>query len=323
MNGWTTGEDLYRNVRGQHRKGLKQGGGEGEIAIQMLERMYRRKLTAMCMNRFEWTGLPADIPRRYLEMVLYYNALCVFFRHPQHETFFALRGYGVDQPNIYDDPTRFRVYGNGIITIADLNYSIVDRFKECVPIWANYERVPDHDIVRIYARRLAEVDRTIDINVQNARHPKVLRTTQNTQLSLVNTARQVDQGAGLLQVTGDIADNIEALDLGILPDVHEKVHVLRARLFNEAMGLLGIDNANQDKKERIVKGEHDANDEQVSLMRGINLNARQEAAEEINRVYAEYGLDVQVRYRGEGGDPAGAILPEDDMLAAETGTEGE
>jgi hypothetical protein len=62
------------------------------------------------------------------------------------------------------------------------------------------------------------------------------------------------------------------------------------------MGYLGIDNANQDKKERLVADEVDANDSQTSLMRNVNLQARQEACLLINKIY---GLDVWVEYNTE------------------------
>src|SRR5699024_8940304 len=75
---------------------------------------------------------------------------------------------------------------------------------------------------------------------------------------------------------------LSALDLGVEPDSIEKLHILRTRIWNECMGLLGIDNANQDKKERLVADEVDANSDKVALSRAVNLKSRQNAAEQIN-----------------------------------------
>src|SRR5690606_31619781 len=80
------------------------------------------------------------------------------------------------------------------------------------------------------------------------------------------------------------------------PDHIEKLSIVRARLWNECMGLLGINNSNQDKKERLVSDEVKANDDQVSSSRRVNLNARQDAAEHINSVY---GLNISVDYYSE------------------------
>jgi hypothetical protein len=67
------------------------------------------------------------------------------------------------------------------------------------------------------------------------------------------------------------------------------------------MGLLGINNANQDKKERLVAAEVGANDEQVQATRNIALNARQQAAERINKLY---GLSVEVDFKTPPPPPA-------------------
>lgn len=57
------------------------------------------------------------------------------------------------------------------------------------------------------------------------------------------------------------------------------------------MTLLGINNGNQDKKERLVADEVSVNNEQVVAARGVALHSRQMAAEEINR---RYQLNVSV-----------------------------
>lgn len=68
---------------------------------------------------------------------------------------------------------------------------------------------------------------------------------------------------------------------------------MRNRVWNECMTLLGIENSNQDKKERQLVDEINANDDQVNYMRAVNLNARQAAAEAINKMF---NLSVSVDY---------------------------
>jgi hypothetical protein len=60
------------------------------------------------------------------------------------------------------------------------------------------------------------------------------------------------------------------------------------------MGMLGINGANQDKKERLVAAEVGANDEQVQASRNVALNARQFACEQINQLW---GLNVSVDFK--------------------------
>ena len=164
-----------------------------------------------------------------------------------------------------------------------------------VPIWANYVRIPDLDVIRIYASRLAWIDRTLEINAKNARRNKVLKAPQNMSLSVQNFARQQDEGSEYIQVTGAMQDMefIEALDLGVNPDSYDKLSILRTREWNNCMTLLGIDSANQDKKERLVAAEVSANDSQAESFRNVNLNARRQACEAISEVF---GLTITVEY---------------------------
>lgn len=283
----------------------------------VIERMYLRVLGELAMNRFEWKGLEGThFDSRYVEMQLYFHALAVFFRddgegdYPGTGQFIAMRGMPSGTKNLVDNPTMFTVTGPTFnsrriraaspLSAPGLNHRV------CVPIWANYFRSPDLDIVQVYASTLAELHRTIEINLKAARRSKVLAFDENQQLTAKNINDQLERGEAVISVNFALATSnmISALDLGVNPDTIEKLSILRARLWNECMGMLGIDNANQDKKERLVASEVDANNDQVNSSRRVNLNARQEAAEHINRVY---GLNISVDYYSGGVD---ASMPE-------------
>ena len=62
---------------------------------------------------------------------------------------------------------------------------------------------------------------------------------------------------------------------------------------NEFMGFMGINNANQDKRERLVSDEVAANNSQVGIFRADAMNAREYACELINR---RYNLNVSVEW---------------------------
>ena len=60
------------------------------------------------------------------------------------------------------------------------------------------------------------------------------------------------------------------------------------------MTFLGVGNAKQDKKERLVSDEVSANDEQIQGSRYIMLNARQDACNAINQMF---GLNISVDFK--------------------------
>lgn len=171
--------------------------------------------------------------------------------------------------------------------------------NKCVPIWPNYYRRTDWDIISTYSRKLAKIDRTIEINLDSARRTKVLVYDENTRLSAENINRMIDAGEASVRVKSDLTGMVTALDLGVDPKSIETLSVVRGRLWSEAMGLLGINNANQDKKERLVESEVSANDDQIDNMRFVNLNARQEACLRMRKMFPEELGQVTVEYRSD------------------------
>lgn len=274
--------------------------------------MLSRKLTDLAMNRFKWENLPDSISQRFLETTLFYNGLSVVYWDKNYDKLLALRGSGIGYSTIFDDPVSFTVispgsrdaqYGPNVLLSAydPARHKDIDekeKRKKAIPIWANYTRQPDIDIVQIYATRLATIERTLEINSKNARRNKYIIGSQQTALSGTNIAASIDKGEENFIVTAPSQDlpEINTVDLGIDPASYEKLALLRSRWWNECMGLLGIDNSNQDKKERLVSDEVAANDAQTDSMRFVNLQARQYACELINDVF---DTDISVDYNTE------------------------
>ncbi len=289
-------DEIYENHLG---RGFKNNTTDNRIAL--MERMYIRILTELASNRFKWKGLPKSVDVRFMELTLFKTGLSVFYFDKRYNKYFALRGGGTNWNNMLDNPVGFSVVGSNFVGMNISALKETENASKAIPIWSNYLRMPDLDIVYIYANKLAQLDRTIEINSLNARQTKVLVATENQKLSVTNFNRQVDEGQNAIFVKGALQDMsiIQALDLGIDPDSLEKLHILRKGLWNECMGLLGIDNGNQDKKERLVASEVEANDDQTSMMRYVNLNARRKAIEEINEYFNTngYSLDeISVEY---------------------------
>lgn len=273
----------------------------------MLENMYRRMLTELCMNRFEWKGLPPEIDARFLELNLTYRALVVFYKDADSGRFVAGQGAGSGHTNYMDHPVSFTVLGPGpgagkhvtLRAVPGRDGAEGEQLPvECVPIWANYLRCPDLDVIAIFARKLAKLDRTIEITMDNMRKTKIIRAPENQRMSITNIMRNIAEGQEAVVGVDSLDMNaiVEVLDLGIDPLTLPNLMIGDSKLWNKCMGLLGINNANQDKKERLVAAEVGANDEQVQATRNIALNARQQACEEIN---AAFGLTISVDFKTE------------------------
>ena len=79
------------------------------------------------------------------------------------------------------------------------------------------------------------------------------------------------------------------------------------------MTFLGINNANMDKRERLVDDEVQANNKQVKACEDVMLKAREDAVKRINEMF---GLKISVRRRNLSEMPS--IKLEDDINLNET-----
>lgn len=270
----------------------------------LTERMYQRHLTELCVNRFKWENMPdemvADNAIWFLEMELFYNAAVVFFQHPTNDKFMIGKAAQIGELNWYGQPTAWTIMGNGL----QENIRLTD--KECVPVYGNALRTPDTDVVNLYSMKLANLDRTIELNVKNLRIPKVVTVSEEQRLTWSNMLRKIEQGDPFILGTQamDIGQ-VQALDTGAHPETLPKLLEAKAKLWNECMGLLGLNNANQDKKERIQAAEVTANDEQVMASRNLHLKARKQAVENINKMF---NLNISVKFD----DMVDTAIPGDD-----------
>lgn len=277
-----------------------QGGNPAQPYGTMQNRQYRmlkNKLTEIAMNRFVWEGFPEEVEKdnkRWLELCLHQTALAVFYYDDEWKRYFVLRAAPSGVWNLYGNPTQYLAYGNQY-------YNKWLDEEDCVPIWANYIRYPEIEIVDLYAETIAEIDQTIRINAKNARRTKVLRISEKSRLSVENIQRQIDEGKSIIKVLPELPamnDLMEAIDLGLDSKISlMDLSMVRSRLWNEGMTMLGVNN-NQgaDKKERLVSDEVSGNDDQVQMIRETSLQARQQAADEIKK---KYGFDIKVRFATE------------------------
>lgn len=264
----------------------------GATRKEVLVSMYARVLSEMCMNRYKWTGLPEEIDARYLEMTLFSQGLSVFYWDDEYSRYFAMRGAGLGTPNMYSNPTEFIVYGN-----ASFNKTVSG--EECVPIWNNYLRTGDTDIVSVYARRLAEIDTTVEIDLMHMRVPVLLTADTNERKSVLDAYKQLAEGRPMIAEVnsaaglGTLQDKIGSISTGIDKDYLPHAMDAKVKTWNEALTLLGIMNVNSAKKERMVVEEASGSSGQVLAMRAVNLQSREWAAEWIN---AKYGLNVDITW---------------------------
>lgn len=285
--------------------------------------MYLYRLMDYAISVFEWHDLPEGVDERMMEYWLLQNGMVVFFKDDMLAgTSVSEEGYAVlpaminGEWNIYNYPVDRRAYATD-----GYNKELTD--EDSVLIFNDYLRVPMMPSLMLYAKRLAELDRTIDINVINQKAPKILRGNEQNKLTALNMMKQIEENRLWLWTYKDSQNfEMEVLDLTV-PFVAKDLQTVKHQIWNEALTYIGVENVNTEKKERLISDEVMSNMGDVEVSRFTRLNAREQACDKINEMF---GLDVSVTFRsgtyvkaeGYGSQP----IPVEGMQSGSAGNEG-
>lgn len=261
--------------------------GESAIMNNATYIQYFNRLVELSVSMFEWQGLPETVDPRYLELHLFENGSMVYFRDEVMGDL-CLDCIANGQFDVYGNPISRRAYSSYNQYQKTLNES------DSVIIWNNYLRQPSVLDVKMFAKRLYNLDRIIDVNANAQKTPVLVQGTEKQRLTLVNLYKEFDGNAPF--IFGD-----KNLDLNSLraistnaPYVADKLYQLKTQIWNEALTYLGISNLNIQKKERMITDEVQRNQGGTIASRYSRLEARREAVDKINRMF---GTDISVDYR--------------------------
>lgn len=252
---------------------------------------YFNRLMLTARSVFEWVNLPNNIDEKWIERYLFAEGKCVFFKDPTLGMMVA-RMTPNGELNYYDEPTTVLPYGT--------NYQgdTLENGVNCVVIRNNDDMIPTSPTIQLYALKLADIDRTIDVNIKAQKMPIIIKCSDKQKLTLKRVIDQRnDNEPVIFGDKGLDTDGIEVLNTHA-PVVFKDLELQKHMVWNECMTFLGINNANQDKKERLVDDEVQANNEQVEANFNIMLKAREQACKDINRIFGLTGdKAVSVRKR--------------------------
>lgn len=268
-------------------KGIKVYGDRAQIQNTLVYQDYYNRLKLLALSMFEWVNLPDTIDERYLEMTLFEKGQILFFKDNDLDCLFALQCTASAPLNIYNEPKKRRAY-------ASNGYNKQRSSSTSILCYNNYLKTPTEVTIRLYAQRLAEIERSIDVNLNACKTPILIKCTENQIQTLRNLYSQYQGNTPV--IFGDKDMNIEGMEvMNTKADyLADKFTVLKHSIWNDAMTFLGISNSQQDKKERMISDEVTANEEQIEMSREVMLNTRKEACEKINKMF---NLNIDVRYR--------------------------
>lgn len=261
-----------------------------QMANNMTFSYYYYKLMLIARSLFDWENLPNNMDERWIEKYLFTSGKCIFFKDPIMG--FMVAGLAEQGGvNCYGDPTSVWPVAENYVYEGE---KLING-ENCYVIRNNDLMLPTFPTIRQYAFKLTNIDRAIDVNIEAQKTPIIVRCSDKQRLSLKNAINQRRDNEPVIWANdqSNIADMVSTLELNA-PPVFKDLQTQKHMVLNEIFTDLGINNANMDKRERMVANEVEANNEQVKASEDVMLKVREEACKQINRIF---GLDIGVKRR--------------------------
>ena len=248
---------------------------------------YIDRLTELALVMFDWKNVPDTIDVRYLELTLFRDGQAIFFKD-EVLGFLGLQCAVNGNFNVYRIPLKRRAYAsNGY----NNNTLTIDN---SVIIYNNYLRTNSVRDVKMFAQRLYDIDRTIDVNARAQKTPVLIQCEENQRLTMLNAYKEFDGNSPVIFADKNLDINAIKVLQTNAPIAFDKLYQLKTQYYNEALTYFGISNVNYEKKERLVSDEVSRQQGGVIANRYGRLEMRRKACEEINKMF---GLKMSVDYR--------------------------
>lgn len=270
-----------------NRKREKTLFGESATVNNLSYMQYLNRLTELSVSMFEWKNLPPTVDARYLELHLFENGSMVYFDDDVIGNL-CLDCLPSGRLDVYGNPVLRRAYS------GYNNYQKLLKESNSVIIWNNYLHTNSVLEVKMFAKRLYNLDRIIDVNANAQKTPVLIQGTEQQRLTLKNLYKEFDGNTPFIFGDKNLdLNSLKCLQTGA-PYVCDKLYNLKQMYWNEALTYLGINNSGAQKRERMLAIESSQAQGGTISSRYSRLQSRREAVEKIN---AMFGTNIEVNYR--------------------------
>lgn len=255
------------------------------------------KYSLLALNMFKWENLPNSIKSRHIEKALFEYGMAFIY----NDNNLGLVCYGASNTgnfNSHGEPTQVYIHKhNGSETKLVSDGVLIRNNDLCIPT--------EWEIID-YARKMKEVEMSIDLNIMQQRFPYFIESNTNNRFTLEQVFKQKEDGTPVIFANKNLGlENLNVLALNT-PYVADKLNQYKYELEREVLTSYGINNT-FEKKERLLTDEINSNNDFIDRNVDIMFDCRLEAIEEIK---SKFGKEFKV-------------IKKNDNVSRETFEEGE
>lgn len=265
------------------RPGQQAAYWQTEAYNQHLFNMFQNDLIELALSRFRWVGLPETCNERYLEWVLLTEGSATLaYPSLTSKTLLSLKSVQQGAPNMYDEPRSWRALG------ATGKTNFMCNWTNGVWIWENSTRYPLMVKINIWARELADIMRTKQINRYHMRMPLVITGPQDRAFDVQNFYKNIANGEPFVLAYDNFSDIQTS---ATMPErareyIGDKLQAEWSNTWDAIYRELGIDSM-PFKEERMIEDEVNSTMQPTELARLSPLTTRRAACDKLNARFGD------------------------------------
>lgn len=261
----------------------------------------------LALTIYKWDGLPPTCDERIIERFLLLNGQAMIAK--EANGYLSLASAGGSDINIYGYPTQGYGYGlNGYNKRYNLYVPGADDDKllmrsagglttsyspEAVICYDNPAAYPYIAYIMADARRLADLVRSTDVAVKTLKSPIIIGVAESERTSMRQLIEDYEDNLfAILTAKGLSLDSIKVWPVSGDSNTIQAIWNQYLNIWSRLMAVFGLNaNPNEDKKERLLVDEVNANNQYVQSSLYKRLAWRRKFCDQIN---ALWGLNVSV-----------------------------
>lgn len=257
---------------------------------------YKRELYNMIYSVFEFK-LPKDWALNFFRFFLFHcGSIGVLYTK---EYGWTCQPYSFTELDLYYNPKVIMVNNQ---FFNSTKYGLIGVNSDIVKIFDDYFGLDP--LVTRYAEKLAQCDKSIDINLMNSNVAVLAQVENKKQADTIKEAYgRATAGEPLITLNKEVLAG-KQLDTMIAnvknTFIANDIQVLKRSIVNEFLTKVGIRNSNYDKKERLTESEVNENNDETQALISVMYDNIKASFDRLNKI-AALGLEVKLRYSYEEG----------------------
>ena len=276
--------------------------GAGVLSNERLQIEYRNWCLKKLFGAFEFGGVPDTWDYDYmLENLFMYGYLAIT---DTSIGVIPLR-CGVTGINVFDHPTT-AIFANPVLGNFERNLYGDNPSTDCALVKLQYDFMGAMPIINRYAALLALCDNSISVNLRNSKVAFIGFVSSKQQAATVEKMySDIDRGKPAVYVKRGDGITSEDIYYNHVKETYiaNDVQLLKQSIKNDFLTEVGLNNANTDKRERLIVDEVNANNDEVQANVQHWLDNIREG---LRRANSLFGLDLSVKLRKFDGGKANA-----------------